>query len=231
MLVAHVQRPPMPTRRHVPGQLQRPGALANPCAPPTRNSSPTRSPPCRYESSGLNPVGIPRSPLARPARTSPSSCSSTPRRLTIRCPRTLDCPGVVTPTPSRPPPQPPGSLGIPRRLRIRRTAHLEQPSPVRCDPPPMTVDSPDQGACSSAGERCLHTAEATGSKPVTPTSTKRFLNRLPEPGCQQIASKPPTVVAVALKALSVSGNSLPAGERIQPVQSWNSNLLSCPSTR
>jgi hypothetical protein len=51
----------------------------------------------------------------------------------------------------------------------------------------------------------LHTAEATGSKPVTPTST----NTLPEPlrdvGCQQIASKPPTVVAEALEALPVSG--------------------------
>jgi hypothetical protein len=47
----------------------------------------------------------------------------------------------------------------------------------------------------------LHTAEATGSKPVTPTST----SALPEPradaGCQQIASKPLTVVALALKAL------------------------------
>jgi hypothetical protein len=36
----------------------------------------------------------------------------------------------------------------------------------------------------------LHTAEATGSKPVTPTSTNGFLSPLPEPICQQIASKP-----------------------------------------
>ena len=33
VLVAHVQRPPMPSRRHVPRHLQRPGALANPLRP------------------------------------------------------------------------------------------------------------------------------------------------------------------------------------------------------
>jgi hypothetical protein len=41
------------------------------------------------------------------------------------------------------------------------------------------------------GPHSLHTAEATGSKPVTPTSTNRFLSLLPAPSCQQIASKPP----------------------------------------
>ena len=171
MLVADVQRPPMPPAATCRASCNAQVLLPTPCAPPSRNSSPTRSPPCRYESSGLNPVGMPRSPFARPARTSPSSCSSTPRRLTIRCPCTLDCPGVATPTPFRPPTQPPGSLGTPRRLRIRRTAHPQRPSSARCDPHHRTVDSPPPRACSSAGERCLHTAEATGSKPVTPTST------------------------------------------------------------
>jgi hypothetical protein len=51
----------------------------------------------------------------------------------------------------------------------------------------------------------LHTAEVTGSIPVTPTST----NALHEPRCdvccQQIASKPPIVVAIPLKALPCLG--------------------------
>ena len=42
----------------------------------------------------------------------------------------------------------------------------------------------------TAGLR-FHTAEATGSKPVTPTSENRFQILLPDPGCQHIASKPP----------------------------------------
>jgi hypothetical protein len=52
------------------------------------------------------------------------------------------------------------------------------------------------------GPHSLHTAEATGSKPVTPTSTNRFLEPRCDACCQQLASKPPTVVAIALKALS-----------------------------
>ena len=63
----------------------------------------------RFEEKGLKPVGMPRSPLVRPARTSPSSRCSTPRRLTIRCPCTLDCPGVVNRTPFRPPARPPAA--------------------------------------------------------------------------------------------------------------------------
>jgi hypothetical protein len=39
----------------------------------------------------------------------------------------------------------------------------------------------------------LHTAEATGSKPVTPTSTNAFIGSHPRASCQQIASKPPRV--------------------------------------
>jgi hypothetical protein len=44
----------------------------------------------------------------------------------------------------------------------------------------------------------FHTAEVTGSNPVTPTSTNGFLSPLPEPSCQQIASKPPVVGAKTL---------------------------------
>jgi hypothetical protein len=44
----------------------------------------------------------------------------------------------------------------------------------------------------------LHTAEVTGSIPVTPTSTNRLVNPLPELSCQQIASKPPAVGAKTL---------------------------------
>jgi hypothetical protein len=55
------------------------------------------------------------------------------------------------------------------------------------------------------GGRSLHTAEATGSKPVTPTSTNAFLGPRCDASSQQIASKPPTVVAIALNALSHFG--------------------------
>jgi hypothetical protein len=48
------------------------------------------------------------------------------------------------------------------------------------------------------GPHSLHTAEATGSKPVTPTSTNGLLGLLPEASCQQIASKPPLVSAKTL---------------------------------
>jgi hypothetical protein len=41
------------------------------------------------------------------------------------------------------------------------------------------------------GPHSLHTAEATGSKPVTPTSTDEFQRTLLGTRCQQIASKPP----------------------------------------
>jgi hypothetical protein len=41
------------------------------------------------------------------------------------------------------------------------------------------------------GPHSLHTAEATGSKPVTPTSTNSLLTLRRDAGCQQIASKPP----------------------------------------
>jgi hypothetical protein len=58
------------------------------------------------------------------------------------------------------------------------------------------------GLGSSVGwPHSLHTAEATGSKPVTPTSTNAFPGPCCDACCQQIASKPPIVVAVALKAL------------------------------
>jgi hypothetical protein len=42
------------------------------------------------------------------------------------------------------------------------------------------------------------TAEVTGSIPVTPTSTNALLGPSPEPGCQQLASKPPAVGAKTL---------------------------------
>src|SRR5215213_7148866 len=48
------------------------------------------------------------------------------------------------------------------------------------------------------GPHSLHTAEATGSKPVTPTSTNRLVSPLPGPSCQQIASRPPAVGAKTL---------------------------------
>jgi hypothetical protein len=44
----------------------------------------------------------------------------------------------------------------------------------------------------------FHTAEVTGSIPVTPTSTNGFLSFLARPGCQQIASKSPGVGAKTL---------------------------------
>jgi hypothetical protein len=55
------------------------------------------------------------------------------------------------------------------------------------------------------GPHSLHTAEVTGSIPVTPTSTNAFPESCCGAGCQQIASKPPTVVAPALKAVPSSG--------------------------
>ena len=66
------------------------------------------------------------------------------------------------------------------------------------------------------GPHSLHTAEATGSKPVTPTGANAFLGPRCDVCCQQITSKPPTVVAIALKALSYLGvlrTFMPAGER------------------
>jgi hypothetical protein len=39
------------------------------------------------------------------------------------------------------------------------------------------------------GPHSLHTAEATGSKPVTPTSTNALLNLQCDARCQQIVSK------------------------------------------
>jgi hypothetical protein len=48
-----------------------------------------------------------------------------------------------------------------------------------------------KGAGRGVDPRGLHTAEVTGSIPVTPTSTNEFLSPLAEPCCQQIASKPP----------------------------------------
>ena len=50
------------------------------------------------------------------------------------------------------------------------------------------------------------TAEATGSKPVTPTSTNAFPGLRCGAYCQQIASKPQTVVDVVLKVLSRFGD-------------------------
>src|SRR4029453_5293363 len=157
-----------------------------------RNSSPTRSPPCRYESSGLNPVGIPRNPFARPARTSPSSCSSTPRRLTIRCPCTLDCldcPGTATPsTPFRPPnrgPRQPRNSPPPTHPQNCPPPTNQHPGPPVAPPLGGPVDPPAPRACSSAGERCLHTAEVTGSIPVTPTSTNALPNPQVDACCQQ----------------------------------------------
>jgi len=43
--------------------------------------------------------------------------------------------------------------------------------------------------CSELKPHSLHTAEATGSKPVTPTSTNSLLESRGDAGCQQIASK------------------------------------------
>jgi hypothetical protein len=59
-----------------------------------------------------------------------------------------------------------------------------------------SVNAQDQQCYRSL--RYFHTAEATGSKPVTPTSTNGLVNPLPELSCQQIASKPPAVGAKTL---------------------------------
>ena len=83
----------------------------------------------------------------------------------------------------------------------------------------------------------FHTAEVTGSIPVTPTSTNAFLGPSCDACCQQIASKPPTVVAVALKALPRFGVlriSMPAGENdpTSAVVRWDSRPLPpCSSGR
>ena len=42
---------------------------------------------------------------------------------------------------------------------------------------PTKLPSPHQGAISSAGEHCLHTAGVTGSIPVSPTILSRKINR------------------------------------------------------
>jgi hypothetical protein len=80
----------------------------------------------------------------------------------------------------------------------------------------------------------LHTAEATGSKPVTPTSTNVLLEPCGDACCQQIASKLQVVVAVALRALlrlGVLGTSMATGENpaIAEVM-WGSNPVLCCST-
>jgi hypothetical protein len=74
---------------------------------------------------------------------------------------------------------------------------LRPPQPIRCD---VVVARGVPRRCVWC-LRSLHTAEVTGSIPVTPTSTNGFLRPCCDACCQQIASKPPTVVAVALKAL------------------------------
>jgi len=75
------------------------------------------------------------------------------------------------------------------------SAHLPRDAMrSRTSPLPLNADEPgrygaEHGAGGTVwGPHSLHTAEATGSKPVTPTRTNRFLTPLPEPGCQQIAS-------------------------------------------
>jgi hypothetical protein len=78
------------------------------------------------------------------------------------------------------------------------------------------------------GPHSLHTAEVTGSIPVTPTSTDTFLGPGCDACCQQIASKPLRVVALALIALPVSRvlrTSMPASRRTPPVHwcRWDSN--------
>jgi hypothetical protein len=52
--------------------------------------------------------------------------------------------------------------------------------------------------CCVWGPHSLHTAEVTGSIPVAPTSTNRFLEPLLDAGCQQFASKPLLVGAKTL---------------------------------
>jgi hypothetical protein len=47
---------------------------------------------------------------------------------------------------------------------------------------PRSLDSVCSGARSSAGERCLHTAEVTGSIPVAPTGYRRRWDRVRGPG-------------------------------------------------
>jgi hypothetical protein len=61
---------------------------------------------------------------------------------------------------------------------------------------PLSCDVVMQRGVSHRYVRCLrslHTAEVTGSIPVTPTSTNRSLKPFPGHRCQQIASKPPVV--------------------------------------
>ena len=108
---------------------------------------------------------------------------------------------------------------------------LASPWPLSCD-----VCEATRGAASGCAwdPRPLHTAEATGSKPVTPTSTNAFSGPRCAAGCQQIASKSQTVVAVALRAslrLGVLGTSTAAGENpaIAGVM-WGSNPGSSSSS-
>jgi hypothetical protein len=116
---------------------------------------------------------------------------------------------------------------VPAELDVR-------PSHRSADVPSQTQDRvaySSPSGCIRAGELgsgitpderlSLHTAEATGSKPVTPTSTNSLQGPRGGACCQQIASKPPTVVAVALRALCRFGDlqiSVPAEERSTPAQ-------------
>src|SRR5206468_5190073 len=65
--------------------------------------------------------------------------------------------------------EPAASARLPRTAPIRPTP----PGKLDCGRPRKLVRLPKPRACSSAGERCLHTAEVAGSKPATPTTHYR----------------------------------------------------------
>jgi hypothetical protein len=92
-----------------------------------------------------------------------------------------------------------------RCLALPHTAlcRLRLPWPLSCD------DVVRRGVPHGYARwpRSLHTAEATGSKPVTPTTTNSPLNPRIHPRCQQIVSKSRYVAAVR-RGITLLGEGL-----------------------
>jgi hypothetical protein len=87
----------------------------------------------------------------------------------------------------------------------RRRTPCNQPAPAdtQRQQTPRSEPLSQHSSWSRDSRTCFHTAEATGSKPVTPTSTNNLLDPFCGFSCQQIASKPPIVIVSALQALTV----------------------------
>ncbi len=161
-------------------------------------------------------AGLPTRTPTRPCRC---SCHAAPFRMgrptradarkSLRAARTEPHPQDY-PAPRRapsPPPTPPGKLD--------------------CGHPGNVVRLPAPRACSSAGERCLHTAEVAGSKPATPTSTNGLREEAVSRLRQQIAST--TALRVRHATLGI-GNSSGFSSRLLPALFY-SDLLAQPLIR